>query len=174
MTDGIEREDGTGFGKPVALNEVQAELLVLFEHFRAQGTRSADKDVVVIKADLFKQHCVEGLAKEVPVQVLLGKAVDGHHGADQPIDKDTLLFHLFEQAGQKFVVEQGDSHEYGDFALGEVVDHPADGDFLAEDTLGSMLDGFKQYGSTAIRVVEGQQCIQDIVSSRLRKVPSHA
>ncbi|MPM31352.1 hypothetical protein SDC9_77907 [bioreactor metagenome] len=162
VADRIEGEDGTGLGQPIALDEVDAQLLELLEYLRRERPGSTNTDMIVVKPNLAEQQFVEGGTEDIPMQILLGKAVDDHHGMDQGIGEEPLLFHLLHHARKQLVVEQGDSHEESHLALGKVVDHPADHNFLAKHTFSTVLDCLQQNRRTAIGVVQRQQGIQDI------------
>ena len=96
------------------------------------------------------------------MEVLLEEAVDPHQGTDKAVCEFSLCLDLVHDAVEEFVVQKGNTHEDGNSAALQVVDHEGYDDSMSEETAGTVLDGLKKDRCAAVGVVEGKQCIENI------------
>ena len=161
----IERHYRRALCKPIALQEIETELVVLLEDLGSKRTCTADEKVVVVKSKLRKYLLPEEAPEGRDAEMLLEKAVDGHEKVQQGVNDWSLLLHSLLDSCKQLVVEKWDSHEDGDMTLLQVVQHPRDYYSMPEEALGSVLYGFEKYCGTAVAVMKWKQRIERIVLS---------
>ena len=146
----VEGYDRACLRKPIALEEIEPELLILLEYLRTERSCTADEQFRVVKSDLGKDLLVEEASQRCFAEAFLAESIECHQSFDQGVCEGALFLHFCKDSCNDLVVQERNTHEYGYLAHPEVVYHPGYDYAMSEETFGAVADRLKKNRSAAI------------------------
>ena len=158
---GIERDDGRCLGEAVALDEVDAELVVAAEDRGGERSAARDTDADGREARFFENR-VEDLLARVAVSTFLTRPDRQHQAADEAVDERPLLPHALHDAGEHLVEEEGHAEEHRDLRFLQVLEDLLRHHALAEDDLRADRNALDEDRKHRVGMMDRQQGVEDV------------